>query len=104
MDRINDGSWLDDMSMGRYKPAYSSIMRFVEGNKFNLGVFVVLLIFIFRQFKAVRERANASGVNHSYLEAEGFPEIEALEKFNHEDEDPIKLRLFKPKYFVTMGE
>lgn len=104
MDYYKDGLWLDDLGIGQYKSSYTSLLQFVDGNRFNLGVFVVLLIFIFRQFRSEREKAKKSPTNQPYLEAKDFPEIEALEKFNFEDEEPIKLRQFKPKYFMTMGK
>ena len=38
------------------------------------------------------------------LEAPGFPPVEKLEGFDWKKAEPLKLRPFKPMYYLTMGE
>lgn len=50
-----------------------------------------------------KQAARKAGAERQSLPAPGFPEIKSLEEFSWKDEEPLKLRLFKPKYHLTMG-
>lgn len=103
MDRFTDGSWLTDVGFERYQSQCLLAFQFAKQNKFNLGLFVLFIYLAIRQWQSRAAAAAEEGVNREYLEAKGFPEIQRLEGFKWQDEEPIKLRSFKPKYHLTMA-
>ena len=50
------------------------------------------------------QKASNVAQNIGGLDAPGFPPIEELENFDWKEIEPLKLRPFKPKYHLTMGE
>ena len=110
MDRLDilkeifEGSWLADTGIGQYEDKYTAVRDLVKQNQINVALFVLFVFLAIRQVVSKNREAAKKGMNREYLDAPDFPEIERLEKFDWKKEDPIKLRLFKPKYHLTMGE
>lgn len=76
----------------------------MKENQIQFLMFVFFLFMAIRQFVAKQQEAKKAGANRPWCDAPGFPEIEQLEGFKWQDAAPIKLRTFKPKYHLTMGE
>lgn len=104
MDKILDGSWLADIGLGQYQAKQVAFVAFLQQNYFNVGLFVVFTFLTIRTLVNKNREAAKSGANKEYLDAPDFPEIERLEKFDWKSEEHLKLRAFKPKYHLTMGE
>jgi len=104
LEEILEGSWLADSGLGRYPDKYEAVVDFVKQNQINVALFVLFVFLAIRQVVSKNSEAAKKGAKREYLDAPAFPEIERLEKFKWEKEDPIKLRLFKPKYHLNMGE
>lgn len=79
-------------------------LQFVKENQISFVMFVVFTFLAIRQFRSKMNEAQKAGANRTWCDAPGFPEIEQLEDFKWQDEAPIKLRTFKPKFYLTMGE
>ena len=99
-----DGSWLADIGLEQYRAKQIALMAFLRENYFNAGMFVVFIFLTIRTLVSKNREAAKAGANKEYLDAPDFPEIERLEKFDWKSEDQIKIRAFKPKYHLTMGE
>lgn len=110
MDRLNiqgeilNGSWLSEAGLGHYQDRYLAAMEFVKQNQINVAMFVLFVFLAIRQVVSKNKEAAKKGAKREYLDAPDFPEVERLAKFDWKREEPIKLRLFKPKYHLTMGE
>ena len=106
MDRVLDGSWLAGLGFKPRldQPRQQAIINFIAENKFNIGIFCVFVFLALRQFSAKNAAAKKAGATREFLDAPEFPEIERLGNFDWKQEEPIKLRLFKPKYYLTMGK
>lgn len=50
------------------------------------------------------QKASNAAQNIGGLEAPGFPSVEKLEEFDWKKTEPLKLRPFKPMYYLTMGK
>jgi len=108
LQEIFNGSWVADAGIPRdldqYNVSYEAIVNFVKENQINVGLFVVFVVMAIRQIVSKNKEASQKGVDKKYLDAPDFPEIESLGNFDWKKEDPLKLRLFKPKYHLTMGK
>jgi len=108
LQEIFNGSWIPRSGFhrpaGGYDLSSAAVMDFVKQNQLNVGMCVVFIVLAIRQVVSKNKEANEKGANRRYLDAPDFPEVESLGKFEWEKEEPIKLRLFKPKYHLTMGE
>lgn len=76
----------------------------MKENQIQFALLVFFLFAAFRQYVRKRKEALKAGAKRAWCDAPGFPEIEQLEGFNWEEETPIRLRSFKPKFYLTMGE
>lgn len=79
-------------------------LQFIKANQLSFVMFVVFTFMAVRQFRSKMKQAQDAGANRKWCDAPGFPEIERLEDFKWQDEAPIKLRTFRPKFYLTMGE
>lgn len=70
----------------------------------SVVMFVFFIVMATRTWFSKQKAAKESGADKQYIEAPDFPAIESLPKFDWRNENPIKLRTFKPKYHLTMGE
>lgn len=104
MDRILDGSWLDEVGLGQYISEYLTVMAFIKQNQIGVAMLVFFTGLAIRTVVQKNRAAAKVGANREYLDAPDFPEIQRLEKFDWKTEEPIKLRSFKPKYYLTMGK
>lgn len=108
LEEIFNGSWISDAGFhrpeGGYDVSYTAVMDFVKQNQINVGMCVLFIFLAIRQVVSKNKEAAQKGANREYLDAPDFPEVERLDKFDWKKEDPIKLRSFKPKYYLTMGE
>lgn len=104
MDRLLDGSWLADVGLEQYQDKQVAFVAYVRQNYMNVGLFVLFIFLTVRTLVAKSRDAAKSGANKEYLDAPDFPEIERLENFDWKSEEHMKLRAFKPKYHLTMGE
>ena len=104
MDALLDGSWLASIGMEKYQSNLVALDNFVRTNILTVGLFIVFTFLTIRTFVARTKDAKEKGSNKPYLDAPDFPEITGLEGFDWKLEDPLKLRVFKPKYYLTMGE
>lgn len=104
MDRILDGSWLASIGMEQYQAKQQELVAFIKANQINVAMFVFFMVMTIRTVINRQKTAAKAGANKPYLDAPDFPEIEPLENFDWQKEEPIKLRRFSPKYHLTMGE
>lgn len=103
MDNFIEGSWLHSIGMAHHQATLAAAMKAAKENQINIAMFVFFIVLAVRQFISRTAAAKKAGANQQYLEAPGFPEIEPLEKSSWQEQEPLKLRFFKPKYFLTMG-
>jgi len=104
MSSFTDGSWLYSVGLAQHQPTFAAALEAIRENKINIALFVLFVIIAVRQFTSQSTAAKKAHADHQHLAAPGFPEVERLEKFNWREEKPLKLRSFRPKYFLTMGK
>lgn len=79
-------------------------LQYVKQNQISFVMFVFFIFMTVRQFRSKMAESKKAGADRKWCDAPGFPEIDRLEDFKWQDEAPVKLRAFKPKYHLTMGE
>ena len=77
---------------------------FTLGNYSNVILIVVFLVIAFNQIRLKKNEAKKAGYEKRFLKAPEFPDIEEQPDFDWKTTEPLKLRPFKPKYHLTMGE
>lgn len=97
-------AWLLESSTAQHESAYQVFVDFVKQNQTNVALFVLFVSLAIRQIVSKNREAAKKGANRQFLEAPDFPEVETLENFDWKKEDTVKLRAFKPKFHLTMGE
>lgn len=101
-------AWLQDINWQLpaefFQVRQTAWLEFIKENQFQFLLMVVFLFLAGRQFRAKQVAAKKAGADRQWCDAPAFPEIERLEGFKWQDTAPVKLRAFKPKYHLTMGE
>jgi hypothetical protein len=104
--------------MGRFddieKPSFTwhwrSLEDFKKASWFTLSNYsnvIMILVFLgiaFNQIRRKQAEAKKAGYEKRYLRAPEFPEVDEQPDFDWKTTEPLQLRPFKPKYFLTMGE
>jgi len=83
---------------------WNAVSTFTKANYVNIGMLVVFLFIAIRQVKAKQKAAEKYGYDNRFIKRPEFPPVEEQLDFEWEKTEPIKLRPFKPKYHLTMGE
>lgn len=105
MERLLDPQWLQDSQVIEFfRIRQQAWLKLIKENQINVAMFVFFVFMTIRQIRAKQQAAQKAGAERGYCDAPGFPEVETLEDFRWQDERPVKLRSFKPKYYLTMGE
>lgn len=105
MDQNSRFSWLQDIQPSEFfRVRQTAWLQFIKENQIQFILMVFFLFLAIRQFRSKQLAAAKAGANQQWCNAPGFPEIERLEDFKWQDAAPVKLRAFKPKYHLTMGE
>lgn len=103
-----DLSWLPEGLQQTWQYAYApklqALVDYCRNNTISVVLFVVFIGLATRTWFSKKKAAKEAGADKQYIEAPDFPEIQSLPKFNWHHENPIKIRNFKPKYHLTMGE
>ncbi|KAK5072168.1 hypothetical protein LTR64_004053 [Lithohypha guttulata] len=103
MEKTDSHSWLQALGLEQHGSKQNVILRYLHDNQISVAMFVFFVVMAIRSLVSRQRDAAKTGANRHYLEAPSFPEIDGLDKFDWKTEDPIKLRTFKPKYYLTMA-
>lgn len=77
---------------------------FTLGNYANVILLVVFLVLAINQVRVKQKEAKKAGYEKRFLKAPEFPDITEQDDFDWKTTEPLKIRPFKPKYHLTMGE
>jgi hypothetical protein len=83
---------------------WNAATSFTKANYTNFAMLLVFLFIAIRQVKAKQKAAEKYGYENRCIKRPEFPPVEEQPDFEWEKTEPIKLRPFKPKYHLTMGE
>lgn len=105
MDLNSRLSWLQDSQVvDFFRVRQTAWIEFIKQNQMQFLMMIFFLFLALRNLRSKQLEAQKAGAKRQWCEAPGFPEIEQLQGFKWQDTAPIKLRTFKPKYYLTMGE
>lgn len=99
-----DGSLLHSIGLDHDQAQQQGILEIIKNNQTNVILFVIFIFIALRQLISNHVEARKANAQAQFLDAPGFPEIQRLENFKWQEQEPLKLRFFKEKYFLTMGE
>src|ERR1700743_1217398 len=83
---------------------FKNTSLFTLGNYSNVILILVFLGIAFNQIRLKQKEAKKAGYEKRFLRAPEFPDVEEQPGFDWKTTEPLQLRPFKPKYFLTMGE
>lgn len=83
---------------------FKATSTFTKANYLNFLLLIVFVVMAIRQVRSKQDAAKQAGYEKRYIKAPEFPDVEEQPDFDLDKTEPLKLRPFKPKFHLTMGE
>jgi hypothetical protein len=83
---------------------FQAASAFTMANYTNIILLVVFVLFAIRQARSKQQEAAKAAYEIRCIKAPEFPPVKEQPEFDWRKTEPLKVRPFKPKYHLTMGE